>query len=139
VTTTSPANFAVWSVEVQRALIDDGIPCGLNGKPDTAPGQPWILLSVMSTVHDGDIAYFDTDQDTLVQVRCVGYSPEQAAAVYWRADAAVTQVTDFPGGKVIQRWRDNLFGPSRDDRTFPNATVYDVTATFRLWLAPTEE
>jgi hypothetical protein len=42
------------------------------------------LLSVLSTLHDGDIAYFDTDQNTLVQAMCVGLSPEQASQVYWR-------------------------------------------------------
>jgi hypothetical protein len=47
-----------------------------------------------------------------------------------------TGVEDFDGGRVIQRWRDGLTGPARDDRTFPNQTVYDVAATYRLWLAP---
>jgi len=134
---TIPANFAVWSAAIQRAIQDSGIPCGIGGKPETAPGQPWVLLSVLSTLHDGDIAYFDTDQNSIVQARCVGYSPEQASQVYWRVDAAITSVEDFDGGRVIQRWRDGLSGPARDDRTFPNQTVYDVAATYRLWLAPT--
>jgi hypothetical protein len=50
---------------------------------------------------------------------------------------AVVGVEDFDGGRVIQRWRDGLTGPARDDRTCPNQTVYDVAATYRLWLAPT--
>jgi hypothetical protein len=134
---TVPANAAVWSAAIQQAVEDQGIPCGIGGKPNTSAGQPWIILSVLSTLHDGDIAFFDTDQNTLVQVMCVGMSPEQALAVYWRADAAVTGLTDFDGGRVIQRWRDNLTGPARDDRTFPNMQVYSVAATYRLWLAPT--
>jgi hypothetical protein len=134
---TIPANFAVWSAAIQRAIQDSGIPCGIGGKPETVAGQPWVILSVLSTLHDGDIAYFDTDQNSIVQARCVGYSPEQASQVYWRVDAAITSVEDFDGGRVIQRWRDGLSGPARDDRTFPNQTVYDVAATYRLWLAPT--
>jgi hypothetical protein len=134
---TIPANFAVWSAAIQAAIQDYGIPCGLGGKPQTTAGQPWVVLSILSTLHDGDIAYFDTDQNVIVQVRSVGMSPEQASAVYWRADAAVVGLDDFDGGRVIQRWRDGLSGPTRDDRTFPNQTVYDVAATYRLWLAPT--
>jgi len=134
---TIPANMAVWSAAIQQAIEAQGIPCGIGGKPNTTAGQPWVLLSVLSTLHDGDIAFFDTDQNSIVQAMCVGYSPEQASAVYWRADAAVTSVESFDGGVVIQRWRDGLTGPTRDDRTFPNSTVYSVAATYRLWLAPT--
>jgi hypothetical protein len=133
---TIPANLADWSVALQQSIIDAGVPCGIGGKPTTSAGQPWVILSVLSTLHDGDIAYFDTDQNVILQVRSVGLSPEQASAVYWRADAAITAVESFPGGVVIQRWRDGLEGPSRDDRSFPNQTVYDVRATYRLWLAP---
>jgi hypothetical protein len=134
---TVPANFAVWSAALQQAIQDQDVPCGIGGKPVTTAGQPWVILSVLSTVNDGDIAFFDTDQNSIVQARCVGYSPEHASAVYWRVDAAITGVEDFDGGRVIQRWRDGLTGPARDDRTFPNSTVYDVAATYRLWLAPT--
>jgi hypothetical protein len=134
---TVPANFAVWTVAIQSAIAEQGIRCGIGGKPETTAGQPWIVLSVLSTLHDGDIAYFDTDQNVIIQARCVGYSPEQASQVYWRADAAITGLEDFDGGRVIQRWRDGLSGPARDDRSFPNQTVYDVAATYRLWLAPT--
>jgi len=134
---TIPANFAVWSAAIQAAIQDAGVPCGIGGKPQTTQGQPWVILSLLSTVNDGDIAFFDTDQNTIIQARCVGYSPEQASAVYWRTDAAIVGVDDFDGGRVIQRWREGLSGPSRDDRTFPNSTVYDVAATYRMWLAPT--
>jgi hypothetical protein len=134
---TVPANFAVWSAAIQAAVQDAGIPCGIGGKPETTPGQGWVILSVLSTVNDGDIAFFDTDQNSIVQARCVGYSPEQASQIYRRIDAAIVGLDDFDGGRVIQRWRDGLTGPARDDRTFPNATVYDVAATYRLWLAPT--
>jgi hypothetical protein len=136
---TIPANFAVWSAAIQQAIGEQGIPCGLGGKPQTVSGQPWVVLSILSTLHDGDIAYFDTDQNVIVQVMCVGLSPEQASAVYWRADAAVVGLEEFDGGRVIQRWRDGLTGPSRDDRTFPNMPVYSVSATYRLWLAPSEQ
>jgi hypothetical protein len=135
---TVPANMAVWSSAIQQTIIDAGVPCGIGAKPTTTAGQPWVVLSILSTLHDGDIAYFDTDQNVIVQVMCVGMSPEQASAVYWRADAAVTGLEDFAGGRVIQRWRDGLSGPSRDDRSFPNMQVYSVSATYRLWLAPTE-
>ena len=134
---TVPANFAVWSAAIQQAITDSGVPCGIGGKPETTTGQPWVIVSILSTLHDGDIAFFDTDQNVIVQLRCVGYSPEQASAVYWRADAAITGITEFEGGKVIQRWRDGLVGPAGDDRTFPNVKVYDVAATYRMWLAPT--
>lgn len=134
---TVPANFAVWTVALQSAIAEQDIRCGIGGKPETAAGQPWIVLSVLSTLHDGDIAFFDTDQNVVLQARCVGFSPEQASAVYWRADTAITGLEDFDGGRVIQRWRDGLSGPARDDRSFPNQTVYDVAATYRLWLAPT--
>jgi hypothetical protein len=134
---TVPANFAVWSAAIQQAVQEQGIPCGIGGKPQTTAGQPWVILSVLSTINDGDIQYFDTDQDTVVLARCAGYSPEQASQVYWRTDAAIVGLEDFDGGRVIQRWRDGLTGPARDDRTFPNQTVYDVAATYRLWLAPT--
>jgi hypothetical protein len=133
---TVPANFAEWSSALQQSIIDAGVPCGIGGKPTTTAGQPWVIVSILSTLHDGDIAYFDTDQNVIVQVRSVGLSPEQASAVYWRADAAITSVESFTGGVVIQRWRDGLEGPMRDDRSFPNMTVYDVRATYRLWLAP---
>lgn len=129
--------MAVWSAALQQSIVSDGIPCGIGGKPETTPGQPWVILSLLSTVTDGDIAFFDTDQNSIVQALCVGYSPEQASQVYWRVDAAVTGVEDFDGGRVIQRWRDGLSGPTRDDRTFPNQTVYSVAATYRLWIAPT--
>jgi hypothetical protein len=135
---TVPANFANWIAALQQAIQDTGVPCAISAKPQTAPGQPWVSLSLLSALHDGDIAYFDTDQDALIQVRSVGYSPEQVSQVYWRVDAAVTGLEEFEGGRVIQRWRDNLSGLTRDDRTFPNQTVYDVAATYRLWLAPTE-
>jgi hypothetical protein len=134
---TIPANAAVWTAAIQQAVQEAGVPCGIGGKPQTVAGQPWVILSVLSTLHDGDIAFFDTDQNTIVQALCVGYSPEQALAVYRRVDGAVTAVDDFDGGRVIQRWRDGLSGPARDDRTFPNATVYDVAATYRMWFAPT--
>jgi hypothetical protein len=133
---TIPANIGSWAVAFQQAVIDAGVPCGLSGKPQTTAGQPWAILSILSTLHDGDIAYFDTDQNVIMQVRSVGYSPEQANAVYWRADAAIVGVEQFEGGVVIQRWRDGLTGPVRDDTAFPNTTVYDVRATYRLWLAP---
>jgi hypothetical protein len=134
---TIPANIAVWLTALQQSVIDAGVPCGVSGKPETVAGQPWVILSVLSTLHDGDIAFFDTDQNVIVQVRSVGFSPEQATAVHWRADAAIVGVEDFDGGRVIQRWRDGLEGPGRDDGLFPNTTVYDVRATYRLWLAPT--
>jgi len=134
---TIPANYAVWTAALQAAVQDSGIPCGIGGKPETTAGQPWVILSVLSTLHDGDIAFFDTDQNAIVQAMCVGYSPEQASQVYRRIDGAVTGVEQFEGGRVIQRWRDGLTGPTRDDRSFPNATVYAVAATYRLWLAPT--
>lgn len=135
---TIPANMAVWSAALQQAIAEQGIPCGIGGKPETSAGQPWVVLSVLSTLHDGDIAHFDTDQNSIVQVACAGFSPEQASAVYWRTDAAVVGLDDFDGGRVIQRWRDGLSGPVRDDRTFPNVTVYSVNATYRLWIAPTD-
>jgi hypothetical protein len=136
---TIPANFASWSAALQRQVIDAGVPCGLGGKPETVAGQPWVILSVLSTLHDGDIAFFDTDQNVIVQAMCVGFSPEQASAVYWRADSAITGLDTFDGGVVIQRWRDGLTGPTRDDRTFPNSTVYSVAAAYRLWLAPSTD
>jgi len=134
---TVPAPYAAWSAAIQQQIADTGVPCGLGGKPQTGQGQPWVIVSVLSTIYDGDIAFFDTDENVIVQVLSVGYSPEQAAAVYQRCDTAITALQDFDGGRVIQRWRDGLDGPTRDDRTFPNATVYAVAATYRMWLAPT--
>jgi len=133
---TVPAPYPSWTAAIQQTVIDAGIPCGLGGKPQTTQGQPWVIVSVLSTLHDGDIAFFDTDQNVIVQAMCVGYSPEQAAAVQARADQAITGLSEFDGGVVIQRWRDGLEGPARDDAAFPNVTVYAVRATYRLWLAP---
>ena len=133
---TVPAPYLAWSAAIQQTVIDAGLPCGIAGKPKTTQGQPWVVVSVLSTLYDGDIAFFDTDENVIVQAMCVGYSPEQAAAVLQRADQAITGLTQFDGGVVIQRWREGLEGPARDDSAFPNVTVYAVRATYRLWLAP---
>ena len=116
-----------------------GLPAAIGVKPETSDGQPWALLSVLSTVFDGDISAYNTDHETLVLVRAVGFSAEQAQMAYWRADGAVVNVDTFPGGVVTFRTRETLSGPLRDDATFPDRSVYYVDATYRLWLAPTEE
>jgi hypothetical protein len=115
-----------------------GLPCGIAVKPDTTQGQPWAIVSVMSTLFDGDIQAYNTDQDALVMVRSVGVNQQQAHAAYWRADAAVMGTTSFDGGVITFSTRDMLTGPTRDDATFPDRSVYHVDATYRLWLAPSE-
>lgn len=124
---------------LRDAVIASGVPAAIGAKPQTTEGQPWALVSVLSTVFDGDIWAYNTDHETVVLVRAVGFSSTQAQMAYWRADAATVNLDAYPGGVVTFRTRETLSGPLRDDATFPDRSVYYVDATYRLWLAPTEE
>jgi hypothetical protein len=124
---------------LRDAVVAAGLPAGISVKPETTAGQPWAILSVLGVTFDGDIFAYNTDHDTLLFVRSVGTSSEQAHAAYWRADAAVMATGTFPDGVVTFQTRETLSGPLRDDSTFPDRSVYYVDATYRLWLAPDEE
>jgi hypothetical protein len=136
---TATVNVGTYLEAVRTGIVDAGLPCGIAVKPETTTGQPWAILSVLGVTFDGDIYAYNTDHDTLVFVRSVGTSSQQAHAAYWRADAALMAVGTFPGGVVTFRTRETLSGPLRDDSTFPDRSVYYVDATYRLWLAPIEE
>lgn len=134
---TTTAEPGAWLEGLREAIEDAGLPAGLAVKPDTAAGQPWAIISLMSAVFDGDIEGYNSDQDALVLVRCVGYTVQQANAAYWRADSAVFDYDSFAGGTVVFRTRDSVTTPVRDDSTFPNRSVYYVDAMYRLWTAST--
>lgn len=136
--TAATVNMGDYLGALRASIEAAGLPCGIGVKPETQAGQPWALLSVMSVLFDGDIQEYNTDQDALVMVRSVGVNQQQAHAAYWRADAAVMATTTFPGGVITFVTRDMLTGPTRDDSTFPDRSVYHVDATYRLWPAPSE-
>lgn len=133
---TETANIGAFLEGLRSAVEDAGLRAGLGVKPDTTAGQPWALISLMSTVFDGDIEAYNSNVDVLVQVRSVGYSVQQAHAAYWRADAAVMAFETFDNGVVTFRTREALTAPTRDDATFPDRPVYYVDATYRAWPAP---
>ena len=124
------------ALEALRSSVEDaGLPTGLGVKPETATGQPWAIVTLLSDVFDGGILAFNEEHDAVVLVRAVGATVQQAHAAYWRADGAVMAVDAFDGGVVTFATRDTLTGPTRDDATFPGRSVYYVDATYRLWLA----
>ena len=134
---SAPPETRYWLEGIRLAIEATGVPCGIGVKPETNPGQPWVILSTLSTTFDGDISVIDDEQNALVFVRSVGVSAEQAQMAYWRADAAVVGFETFTGGRVVYRTRDSITTPVRDDATFPDRSVYYADATYRMWLAPT--
>lgn len=134
--TTTTSNIGAFLESLRADIAATGVPAGLGVKPDTTTGQPWVLLSLMSSTFDGDIQGYNSDTDVLVLVRSVGYSVQQAHAVYWRADGAAIALSSFDDGVVTFRTRESLTAPTRDDATFPDRAVYYVDAIYRMWLAP---
>lgn len=136
---TTTANIGAMLEALRTEIVDANLPAGIGVKPDTTAGQPWAIVSLMSTIFDGDIQTYNSDQNSLVLIRSVGYTVQQANAAYWRADGALFDLTNFDGGVVIYKTRESVTSPIREDGTFPDRPVYYTDAMYRLWTAPSQE
>lgn len=128
---------------VKTHLEVEGFQVGIGAKPEgTADGRPYAVLYLTSGMFDGDVELVDTDQDAVVHVKTFGRLWGQVGEVdgtglAGRLDRRLRngQLTvDGFGVQLVKR--EQTAGPTRDDDTYPEPSIFYGDAWYRIWIAP---